>query len=222
VSAVLSRPVLRYDNMTLLVLKLTAFLVMILDHVDLFFSGGHGFHAGMGRLVFPVFGCLLAYNMARTDAGKLLRSVAPRLLLLGLGSQGFYAVLQGAWVPLNILFTLAAASAVYALCERSAWWLALGVLVWSGFWVDYGWWGVAGVVLLAQAFRSGEVWRVWLALVGFCLALTLTNGNTYALIAAPLLLLALLWRSGDAPRYKWLFLAGYPVHLAALVVVKLL
>lgn len=205
----------------LLSLKLCAFVLMLADHVDWLFLAGQGAHATVGRVVFPIFGAVLAYNMARTDAAKLLHTVAPRLAVLGVVSQVPYAVLQGAAVPLNILFTLAASVVVYAGAVGGSRWAALGVFVVAGLFVDYSWSGIAGVLFVALAMRERRASYVWPALVGFCALLVLSNGYAWAFFALPLIWLANALPAVDAPRMKWLFWIGYPLHLVVLAAWKL-
>ena len=213
--------VLQFDNASLLALKVFAFAAMVLDHLDWFLWTGQGAHAGIGRLVFPIFGVVLAFNASRTDIGKLLHKVIPRLVLIGALAQVPYAVLLGAVVPLNIMFTLALSLAVYCLAERRAWLPAVLLLVVPATFVDYAWYGVAGVALTAWLIRHGDQAHAWLGAVLFCLLLTFVNGNQVALLALPLLWCASRLRIGDAPRWRYLFLVGYPLHLVVLAIVKL-
>jgi hypothetical protein len=206
----------------LLFLKVSAFVLMLADHVDWLLGSGHGPHASIGRIVFPIFGVVLAYNMARTDSGKLLRTVAPRLAFLGLWSQLPYAFLQGGFLPLNILFTLAAAVAVFAVIDRGHSVLGLLLACCAGLFVDYAWIGVLGVVCVAFAFRNGGEWRAWCGIVGFSLSLTAINGNLWAILAVPVIWIVASCAQGDAPRMKWLFWFGYPAHLLVLSAARFL
>lgn len=210
-----------FSPAALLFLKVAAFVLMLADHADWLFASGQGPHATIGRLVFPIFGTVLAYNMARTDSAKLLRVVAPRLAWFGLLSQLPYAFLQGGVVPLNIMFTLAASVAAYAVILRGQFIVGLLLAGCAGLFVDYAWFGVLGVVFAAFAFRNGGELRALTAVAGFALALTAINGNLYAVLAVPLVWFVANCAHGDAPRLKWLFWAGYPAHLMAFAAIKL-
>lgn len=209
---------LTFDPAALLAMKILAFAWMVLDHIDLFFNQGQGIHATLGRLVFPLFGVVFAYNLARMTREKIA-DAGVRLVCIGALSQILYAYLQGAPLPFNVLWTLSLAAMAYvAVRDRSA---ALGVIALvASFVVDYATWGVLGVAFLALAFRSGEAWRIHAALGGFVLSLGLTNGTQWALLALPLVYLAMWIRPGEAPRMKWLFYVGYPAHLALLAMLK--
>ena len=218
-SAVAHRTV-EFDNAALLSLKVFAFLLMILDHVDWLFSSGHGVHAGIGRLVFPIFGVILAFNLARIEPSKILRVVAPRLVLAGAVAQVPYFFLQGHMFPLNILFTLGLASFSYATARSGGWPVAIISVLAGSVVVDYAWFGVVGVVLCAGAFRTAHEGLIVASWFVFAAMLTAINGNVAALLAVPLLWIVSQVVQGDAPRWKWLFLAGYPLHLAMLALVK--
>lgn len=205
----------------MLYLKLAAFVLMIADHADWLLGTGQGAHATVGRLVFPIFALVLGYNMARTSPEKLLATVAPRLAVIGLLAQLPYTFLQGAVVPLNIMFTLAAAVAVYAAAELGKGRHALAILAISGLFVDYSWPGVAGVVLVAMACRNRVEWHVLAALLAMAASLYLINGNPLAMLAVPVVWIVSRCAQGDAPRLKWLFWAGYPLHLVGLLAIKL-
>lgn len=212
---------LTFSQGSLLALKLSAFLVMLVGHVDWFFFGGQGVHQGLGRLVFPVFGVIMAYNMSRTDPAKLLRVVVPRLLLAGAVAHLPYAYLTGAQLPLNILFTMAASVACFALVQQRRLGAAVAGVLIFGLLVDYAWFGIAGVVLTAIAFASGHRGYALLAMVWFAVMLWPVNGNMHALLAVPVLYLASRVDLGDAPRLKWFFWIGYPMHAIVLATIKL-
>lgn len=211
---------LTFSPVAVLSLKLAAFAVMLGDHYDWFFSTGQGIHAGLGRLVFPVFGVVFAFNMARTDWHKLLSVVAPRLALAGAAAHLPYAYLQGAPLPLNILFTLSAAAVAFGVYQRHGLAACALVVLIAGIFVDYAWFGLAGVVAVAVAFRTQPSPVVFLAMLAFSASLWLINGNLLAVLAVPLLLVASRIDMGEAPRLKWLFWLGYPLHLIALAIFK--
>lgn len=204
-----------------LLLKVTAFALMLLDHVDgVFYGGALGLHATVGRAVFPLFATLLAFNLSRLDAAHMLEAVAPRMLAFGLLAVPAYVYLYGAF-PLNIMFTLAAAVMVCAMLQRGDTMHALAVLAIFGFFVDYRWFGLAAVVVPWILFRFDRPnWPAWFwaptAVAGILLPI---NGSAWALLAVPVIALALRV-DGNAPRFKWAFYAAYPLHFLALAVIR--
>lgn len=211
------------SDAALLLLKLFALAWMVGDHLDFYaFDGALRIHDGIGRIVFPVFAFVLAYNLTRAPVERLW-TLAYRLALAGLVACLPYTLLQGALFPLNVMFTLALSVAVGAawLQGRSA--LALGLFVIGGALVDYQWFGVLCVLLGWWSLREGglccEGRRCALALPAlFAAILWPINGSWWALLAVPLVLAASTVQ-GPAPRLKWLFYAVYPVHLYALAAI---
>lgn len=196
----------------LLFIKVAAFVVMILDHVDSFVYGGSlGIHATIGRAVFPAFAAVLGINLARMNVAGMYR-LTRRLLLAGAVAAVPWTLLQGALLPLNVLWSLAAAVVMVTFLRLGS---RLGaLLVWlpAGLLLDYQWLGLAAVV---------AAW--WIASRGFHGAFLLAallvvpfNGSWWSLAVVPLALVAELLPAGPAPRWKWLFYVGYPAHLVVL------
>jgi len=73
----------RFDNAALLYLKVTAFVLMLADHADWLLGSGQGPHANIGRLVFPLFGFVLALNLSRVHPDRILTELVPRALRVG-------------------------------------------------------------------------------------------------------------------------------------------
>lgn len=191
-------------------LKWLAVALMTCDHVAKVIYGGYvpGLSEA-GRIAFPIFALVMAYNLAQpgADLAKSMR----RLFLWGLLAQPAHAIAFGYWLPLNILLTFAlSAAAIFAAANRN--WLALGVaaVVLPAF-VDYQWCGV-GFVLLAWMWFRGAPHLVMLPAFA---ALCWFNGNLWALAAVPLVFC--LHRSTvELPRARWAFYGYYVVHLAVL------
>lgn len=210
-------PLVIASDAGLLFAKLAAFVVMVADHVDWFLlDGATGFHATWGRMVFPLFVFVLALNLARPGVAERAGALALRLLAWGVVSCVAYVPLAGV-LPLNVLFTLAAGAAVVWCIHRGWWLVACSIWAAAGAMVDYYWFGVAALPLVWWLVRSG--------LGGVTVPVVLTvllwpvNGSAWTLAAA--LLTATAYAiPGDAPRLKWLFWAGYPLHLAVLAIAK--
>lgn len=200
--------------------KLAALALMVADHVDwMLFDGAYGVHASLGRQVFPIFAFVLAMNLVRArDPSHVVRTVAPRMALVGVVASLAYVPLAGIY-PLNVMFTLALATAVFG-CWRMGWKIAAAsMFVVGGAAVDYLWFGVACVLLATWAIPRG--FGVLTLPVLFAGLLWPVNINWWALSAIPTLILASMLE-GQAGRYKWLFYAVYPIHLCALLCFDLL
>lgn len=197
----------------LLLIKVAAFVVMILDHVDSFLYGGAlGIHETVGRAVFPAFAAVLGINLARMDVAGMNR-LTSRLLVAGAVAAVPWTLLQGVLLPLNVLWSLAAAVVMVTFLRLGSRLGALLVLLPAGLFLDYQWLGLSAVVaawwMASRGFR-GKFLVAALLVVPF-------NGSWWSLAVLPLALAAELLPAGPAPRWKWLFYVGYPLHLALLV-----
>lgn len=202
------------DNAALLSLKLIAFGLMVGDHLDtMVFGGALGIHASLGRVVFPLFALVLGLNLARSDDWlSLLTRTAPRLAAIGVVATPIYAHLMG-WVHFNVLFTLAAGVVAVAFVQRGWWLAAASTVIAAGWTVDYGSLGVLAVLGAWMASRLGLPLLVAAAWVS--VAVVPVNGSLWSLLVLPLVAAAAQVQ-GDAPRFAWLFWAGYPAHLVAI------
>lgn len=198
-----------------LAIKLTAFGLMVLDHLDWFvFGGALGINATFGRVVFPAFAFVLGVNLARmSDAA--MRRLLVRLLVAGAVASLPYVYLQGAWLPLNVLFSLAAAVGVVALVRLGLPTFALLLWLASGMLVDYLWCGIAAVVAVWWLTQRGYGYGLLVA----ALLVVPINLSLWSLAVVPLNWLALVMPHGQVPRLKWLFYVGYPAHLVVLAVI---
>ncbi len=121
------------------------------------------------------------------------------------------------WLPLNIMFTLAASMLVVAFIRDGSYLLAFALFAFAGLFVDYTWRGLAAVVGGWWAIRYGVPLGV--IALGVGAVLLPVNGNAWAMLAAPLFVVG-AYVDGDAPRARWLFYAFHPAHLAVLAIAK--
>lgn len=213
---------------TLELIKWLAVCLMTVDHINLHLLGAkYPVMYAMGRTAFPLFVFVLAYNLAQAPArnsGAALR-VLERLLPVAVLSSLPYMELNLAtygWRPLNVLFTLAAGTAVVALLEESTrrrQILAVLLFTASGALVDYGWIGIGLFICCWQLVRSPNYfWTVSSAI--FVLLLGDLNGNQWALAALPIMILAFIFRL-NIPRIKNALYYYYPIHLCAIAALKI-
>ncbi|WP_329843721.1 TraX family protein [Stenotrophomonas sepilia] len=190
------------------VLKWLAVLLMTGDHVVKVICGGYvpGLSEA-GRVAFPLFALVMAYNLAQPGA-DVVKSMR-RLGVWGLVAQPVHALAFGYWLPLNILLTFALCAAVIWLADQRAWvGLALAAAILPLF-VDYQWAGVGFVLLAWCAFK----WRQFWPLVPAFGAICWYNGNLWALAAIPAAL-GLSRVAWPVPRGRWAFYGYYVAHLA--------
>lgn len=223
--------------MSSFLLRLIALLAMFADHAGLALFPAVGAFRCVGRLAFPLYCFLLAQGYLHT---RNLRAYAVRLLLLALLSEIPFDLLIFASpvssVEQNVLFSLLlgllALYAADALRDRPlhAWLGVMSICVAAmAANVSYGWLGP--VLCLAAYFGRNDRRRLTLSMLGalglYSLSLALSGvAASWVLVSlcAPLALIPMLLYSGKpGPRFPlltFLFYAAYPLHLAALVILR--
>ncbi|WP_442684422.1 TraX family protein [Stenotrophomonas sp. JC08] len=193
-------------------LKWIALVLMTGDHVAKVIYGGYvPVVSELGRVAFPVFALVMAYNLAqpKADAAKSLR----RLLLWGVIAQPVHAWAFGAALPLNVLLSFALAAACVVCIQRRSWLLLVLLAGPAPLLVDYQWAGTSLLLAGWLFFQRPGIVRLPLLVLAFA-GLCLFNGNTWALLALPVLIL------GGVPLYvprtRWAFYGYYVGHLALL------
>lgn len=210
-------------NGTIESLKWLALVLMTLDHVNKYFFAEKlpGLFE-LGRLAMPLFGFVFAYNLARPGAletAALLRTVK-RLAVAGLVASPFFMALGGlayGWWPLNIMFMLLVATVTLYLVEKggSARLTAVAVFLIGGAFVEFWWFGLA-FCLCAWWYCKYPSKKALVAWFIATALLYVVNRNLWAFAAMPLILAAPILKV-EAPRFKRLFYAYYPAHLALLL-----
>lgn len=211
-------------------IKWIALVLMTLDHVNKhLFQGAHPALFNAGRIVMPLFGIVLAYNLARVGPGEELRyrKVLLRLVTFGAVATVPYMLLGGlawGWWPLNIMFTLAAAVFVLQMLAQGG--LVAHAAAWSAFFllgpfVEFWWPGMAVVVGGWALFtnRPGTAVAAFAAGLGGSLVLDAVKvtgyTNWWALAALPIVAVFARLRL-KVPRLRWFFYVYYPAHLMAI------
>lgn len=191
-------------------LKWLALVLMTGDHVLKVFGLGYvSVVSELGRVAFPVFALVMAYNLAQpgADAAKSAR----RLALWGVVATPAAVLAFGQWLPLNVLLTFAAAAGVVWAIERRQWVIVILLAVLAPTVLDYAWPGV-WLVLAGWWWYRGQGMHPWPVL--FCMGLLcLYNGNAWAFLAIPALRLGHL--SVRVPRSGRAFYWYYVGHLLA-------
>jgi hypothetical protein len=216
----LALPKIVISDGTVEVLKWLALICMTCDHVDKYLL-----HASVpalfdaGRLAMPLFGFVLAYNLARPglyDAGMYQRAMR-RLLLCGVLATPAFVGLGGLlahWWPLNIMFMLLTVTLTLFLLQRPGWpWkvAAIAVFVIGGSSVEF-WWPAVGFCVASWSYCKRPSWSTLVIAVSCCAALAIINGNSWALAALPVIYAATRFHL-RMPRVRYAFYAYYPVHL---------
>lgn len=192
-------------------LKWIALVLMTGDHVAKAFYGGYvPVVSEAGRIAFPLFAVVMAYNLAQpgADLSKSIRRLASWALI----AQPAHALVFGHCLPLNVLATFTLAAVAISFASRGNWLAFAAAVVPAPILVDYQWAGIAMVVATWAAFGRRASWA-WCAAAAA--ALCWYNGNAWALLALPVL--ALGWLSWTLPRTRWAFYGYYVGHLILLL-----
>jgi hypothetical protein len=222
-------PPIRLTDGTVEGLKWIGLVLMTLDHVNKYlFHEAFPTLFSIGRLSLPIFGLVLAYNLARP--GALALGIYPRTLVrlaaFGMLAEAPFIALGGlgwGWWPLNILFMLLTASTIMWLIDSGGIWrvtLAVAIFVVGGAFVEF-WWPALAMCLAAWSYCRRPSWwslGVWFTSV---LALWVINRNCWALAAFPLIFYA-PHASWKVPRYRYVFYIYYPAHLSVILGIAIL
>ncbi len=208
-------------------LKWLGLVLMTGDHINKYlFNGTLPVLFEAGRLCIPIFSFVLAYNLARPDAisAGVHQRVMLRLFVFGALASAPFIYLGGlyqGWWPLNVLFTLLAITSTLYLIERggSFHWLAAVVFVFGGSMVEYWWPAIAFGAFAWWYLKDGSPWAVLGAILS-CLALTVINGNYWALAALPIIFGAAQVNI-NIPRLRWVFYLYYPAHLVVIALIRI-
>lgn len=204
-------------------LKWLGLVLMTLDHVNHFLlQMRFEILYAMGRMALPMFGFVLAYNLARTDAVQpgVHRRIMKRLCFFGCLASPFFMLLKGR-VELNILFSLLLSTYLIEQITQKqrikpANWLLILIMV--GIVVEYAWFAPAYCLAAWWFCKSPDLLRGLLWLIA-TLLLWFINLNFWACAALPIIMLATHLKI-EIPRLRYLFYAYYPLHLALLLMLQ--
>lgn len=217
-------------------LKMLALIAMTCDHVGKYLLPGQTILQIIGRLACPIFAYMIAEGCVHTKNRKKYLGL---LALSALVCQTVYLVMmQSLYQCILVTFTLSV-SLIYLwdkAQERSnALWLGIAALStlgvyavaeivprafpFSGFYIDYGFWGV--MLPVAVYFAKGRAQK--LAVSAFLLALIASGSATiqwFSLVAIPLL--ACYNQKRGKWHMKYFFYFYYPIHMVVIYLISLI
>ena len=217
-------PVLLVDG-TAEALKWLALVLMVLDHANQYLcNSALPWVFPIARLSFPLFGFVLAYNLARPGTlsnGAAIR-IMKRLSIFALMASIPHVVLDGRFFPLNILATLLVATATVYLFAQSGLKKYCGWLVFivGGCVVEGNWFAVAVCVAFYRYCQLSTALRLLSVIASLVVLGLFINRNQWALGVLPVILLAPSLNL-KLNRHKNLFYWFYPAHLAVIALAKL-
>ena len=205
-------------------LKWLALILMVLDHANQYLcNSALPWVFPIARLSFPLFGFVLAYNLARPGTlsnGAAVRTMK-RLSIFALMASIPHIVLDNRLFPLNILATLLVATATVYLFAQGGFKQGYGILVFmvGGCVVEGNWFAVAVCVAFYRYCQSPTVLRLSSVIVSLVVLGLFINRNQWALAVLPVILLAPSVNL-KMNRHKNLFYWFYPAHLAVIALAK--
>ncbi len=227
---------LRINDGTIEFIKWIAIACMTIDHINSYFifpATGKPIVEmfNIGRLAFPLFALVIAYNLARPRSSEserqAIKGALLRLTLFGvIAAIPYFLATGGRTFPLNIMFTLALATAIIYSLRMAAdqekrlyrytlyFFIHLLFVVTAGF-VEFSFYGVGLIVSAWLLFRYSSALALVLATV-LTYSLHAINGAHYALLALPIFALGYLVDVKIPRMNKYLFYIYYPAHLAVI------
>lgn len=213
-------------------LKWIGFSTMLIDHFGRYAYGlsVESWAFAVSRVTYPIFAFVLAFNLARPGdrAARVMRT-ARRLALWAAISvlPSWWA--RDAFLPVNVLMTLALGAFLYGVLEAKASSAAiLAAVVTTGATGCFAEVSAPGVLLVPAIAAYLSTRRTGYAIatitaIALIAGLNLAVGGLLAMIgtfaAIPIVMAAA--RSTIAPpRSKWIFYVAYPAHLAAVAVAR--
>jgi len=218
------KPPLLLADGTVEALKWLALGLMVLDHVNQYLCDGSlPWAFSLGRLAFPLFAFVLAYNLARPQVinnGAAVRTMK-RLAIFALIAAIPHVALDGRWLPVNILATLLVATGVIVLFEQGGLksWQGLLAFMLGGYFVEGNWFAIAMCITAYYYCKSKTVPRFLSVIVSLVMLGLFINTNQWALAVLPVIF--------GAPhvtikinRHRNVFYWFYPAHLAVIALLK--
>lgn len=218
--------------MTIFTIKIIACITMILDHIKYALpSTENWITIYLGRIAFPLFAFFITEGYIHTSN---LKKYFKRFFIFGLISQipfMLFRTLVGEWKMLNIMFTLLLgllAITVYNKINKK--YISIPVcllLIVLGeiLNVDYGWFGVA-LVLLIYLCRN----RKYILIISYILLLIIFFYYNKMLVFHHIyikyfvsylipLIFMILYNGKQGRKFKYFFYVFYPLHMIILYLI---
>ncbi len=219
------------------ILKIIAILTMTIDHFG--YVMGPSFVTLLrliGRLSFPIFVFLLAFNLSQKD---LFKKYISRLSIFAVASSFILIPFKyqiGNVLPLNIFWTLLlGVTTIYMISKASIFWqnitkyvAIIYILSFSAilsFLTDYDLSGLLYILSMYGWFKTKyKIYGFLTLLLAFIMNLHISVWASLISTLISSIFLLPLTKSNKSTRFLrpwWLFYAYYPAHLAILYAVKL-
>ena len=209
-------------------LKITAVILMIIDHIGFLFFPENIVLRYIGRIAFPIFAFQVAtgFNHTRNREKYILRMLLltviaqiPAWLFIKTGNpQSTFSLNIGATFTIGLLL-------LYTIEEVKPWLIKIPLFVLIGIITfsvpfEYGWFGIS-LILISYLFRDSKI------VFGFVYAWLLglycySQMKLFPLPAIYALVPIFLYNGKQGPKAKYLFYIFYPVHFIVLLTIHAL
>ena len=214
--------------MTICIIKIIACITMILDHIRYAVPVTNIFVTRfLGRISFPLFAFLLTEGYVHT---KNLKNYYKRLFIFAIISQIpfmlFRKLVVGEWKMLNIMFTLLLGLIAITIFDKekrkyiSIPCVILTIFLGKILKVDYGWYGVATIILFyllkEHKYLIPLSYLLLLIIYYYDIIGSLNfNTNTILNIIASWIstFIIILYNGKEGKKIKYFYYIFYPVHL---------
>jgi hypothetical protein len=220
------------------ILKLIAILTMTIDHLGYIFTPSYEMPLRfIGRISFPIFAFLLAYNLTQKD---LFKKYITRLTSFAVSTSLILIPFKyqiGNVLPLNIFWTLLLGVITIYIIEitnkkfkqNNAKYIIIGyILCFSALLssiTDYEFFGFLYILSLYSWYKTKHTaFGISTLIISFVMNLHLSVWASIISCLTSFIFLLPLTKPAKTIRFLkpwWLFYAYYPVHLAILYAVKI-
>lgn len=228
----ISLPRLTIHDGTLEALKWLALVLMVIDHVNKYLlNDSQAWMYEAGRLAMPLFGFVLAFNLARPgllESPAFFRTVKRLALFAVIATPPYVALgaavggVLGHWWPLNIMATLLMAALTIKLLHDGSTpqRLAAGALfIVAGAVVEF-WWPALFLIVGFWSYCRKPSLSALLAIAAGFFLLGIINQVQWAFLSLPVIVAASFVKL-RVPRLRFVFYAFYPAHLALFWLMRL-
>jgi TraX protein len=200
-------------------IKVLAIILMIIDHMGLFFFPQFFWLRIIGRLAFPLFAWLIANGAHHT---RNIKKYLTRLFLFAVLSQLPFMIANRVIDPqfheLNVLFTLfLGLVAIYGIQKTTNWaqWVFITLicaLIAQSSQTDYGGFGVAVIVVFYMFFTNFRRLLIAQSILFVGQYLFLIHLASIEIFGLCSLVFVWLYNDQLGPRTKYLFYIIYPLQ----------